>query len=350
MFKTALSKSLCALNQITDKTFSLPMVSLVVTWKCNCKCLMCDYWKNKNIKQMDVDMVRKILPTLKKYHTIKAMITGGEPLLNENVFDICTELKRNGIGITLVTNGSHLQEHITEIADNFDEIYVSIHSNNAKVHNDICGTDIFSEVIKGIRIIKDTYDTKIIARTVIQKRNFLDIIPTIELVKSLGVDKISFLPIDIKTPGFGRDGDNKGRYDDLTLNTGDIKEFESIVGKIKRDYNKDLKNGVIETTSSRFDSIIEYFKALLGSAEPPRNNCIWPWTSLVIEPNGEVRPCFFHNSFANLNKMPLDGIVNSNHLRKFRQNKKHNKSVECAYCVSPLEIKPRGLRINVSPS
>ncbi len=80
-------------------------VNLEVTKRCNARCDFCDYWKEEHTPEMDdyVDVVRKLRP-------LSVSLTGGEPLLREDLARVIASLRRSFgfLFISLITNGSLL--------------------------------------------------------------------------------------------------------------------------------------------------------------------------------------------------------------------------------------------------
>src|SRR3954466_7280688 len=88
----------------THKIFALPIVILMPHSACNCRCVMCDIWKdNKNLKQLTEKDISGLLASLKKMGTRQVLMSGGEALLNTNFFVLCRILKNVGIKVTLLT-------------------------------------------------------------------------------------------------------------------------------------------------------------------------------------------------------------------------------------------------------
>src|SRR5579884_3057338 len=85
----------------TDKITALPIVILMPHSACNCRCVMCDIWKdNKNLKQLTEADIAGLMSTLKKFGTQQVLMSGGEALLNANFFRFCEMLKKENIGVT----------------------------------------------------------------------------------------------------------------------------------------------------------------------------------------------------------------------------------------------------------
>jgi 7-carboxy-7-deazaguanine synthase len=81
-------------------------------WGCNLKCKWCDEKKclyKKNIKEIGMN---KIISLVEDYNCKHVVITGGEPLLHNEIIDFCNILKDKGYHITLETNGTIIKKNI----------------------------------------------------------------------------------------------------------------------------------------------------------------------------------------------------------------------------------------------
>src|SRR5437660_9326651 len=88
----------------TSRISALPIVILMPHSACNCRCIMCDIWKdNKNLKQLTEADVKSLLSSLKKFNTKQVLMSGGEALLNEKFFMLCEILQKENISITLLS-------------------------------------------------------------------------------------------------------------------------------------------------------------------------------------------------------------------------------------------------------
>jgi Fe-coproporphyrin III synthase len=88
---------------------ALPIAILMPHSACNCRCIMCDIWKdNQNLKQLNEADVEQLLLSLKKLGTKQVVMSGGEALLNRNFFSFCQILKKEKIKITVLSTGLSL--------------------------------------------------------------------------------------------------------------------------------------------------------------------------------------------------------------------------------------------------
>ncbi|MEO6632132.1 MAG: radical SAM protein, partial [Mucilaginibacter sp.] len=116
----------------TSTISALPIVILMPHSACNCRCVMCDIWKdNKNLKQLTEDDIIGLLGALRKFGTQEILMSGGEALLNPNFFRLCQILKQNNIKVTLLTTGLTIKKHAEQILEFVNNIIVSIDGDEA---------------------------------------------------------------------------------------------------------------------------------------------------------------------------------------------------------------------------
>src|SRR5476651_1108055 len=105
---------------------ALPVVILMPHSACNCRCLMCDIWKdNKNLKQLTEDDISGLLGTLKKFGTQEVVMSGGEALLNTNFFALCAILQKEKIKVILLSTGLSLKKNADQLLEMVDNVIVS---------------------------------------------------------------------------------------------------------------------------------------------------------------------------------------------------------------------------------
>ncbi|MFC1866774.1 radical SAM protein [Thermodesulfobacteriota bacterium] len=111
-----------ALSRFGFKIFS---VNLEVTKKCNARCIFCNYWKTKQESHL-LDYV----PIIKHLDPITVVITGGEPLLRNDIVEIITDLKKEKplLRVSMITNGILLTADIATALYNagLDQLSISL--------------------------------------------------------------------------------------------------------------------------------------------------------------------------------------------------------------------------------
>jgi MoaA/NifB/PqqE/SkfB family radical SAM enzyme len=80
-------------------------INLEVTKRCNARCSFCDYWKEGTAPEL-----KDYVPIVKKLNPLSVSLTGGEPLLRQDLAQLIGSLRRRFgfLFISLITNGSLL--------------------------------------------------------------------------------------------------------------------------------------------------------------------------------------------------------------------------------------------------
>lgn len=204
-------------------------VDLHVTNRCNLKCKHCVYTSGEwDMPDMTLETVKKIIPALKKLGVEEVHITGGEPLVNKEFFEIARCLHENGFGTRVQTNGILITPDIAKRLKKCGIEYVLISIDGLeKTHNSFRNNDkSFDYAIKAVKICLEAgLYTRV--NTVINKSNVQDLPELIKYINNLKPDQHSFFYL---TPvGRGKNIKN------LMLSLEEWKEVEKIVEKSGRE-------------------------------------------------------------------------------------------------------------------
>src|SRR5205085_11525173 len=145
----------------TSRISALPIVILMPHSACNCRCVMCDIWKdNKNLKQLTEGDIKDLLVSLKKLGTQQVLMSGGEALLNPNFFRFCELLQKQNIGVSLLSTGLTLQKNAGHLVQWVNDIIVSL-DGNEELHNAIRNIpDAFKKLKEDVREVKSKIHTE----------------------------------------------------------------------------------------------------------------------------------------------------------------------------------------------
>ena len=327
----------------THKLSALPIVILMPHSACNCRCVMCDIWKgNNNLKQLTAADIQALMATLKKLGTQQVLMSGGEALLNPNFFRFCEILKKEKIKITLLSTGLTLKKNAALLVKWVDDIIVSLDGDEA-THNRIRNIpDAFNKMAEGITAIKALKpDFKITCRTVIHRLNYTVWPQIIQSAKNLGLDQISFLPADVSSHAFNRQQAwDESRQHEILLSEKDVDALKIIIGNLLIAFKTEFENRFIAENPEKIRNIYFYYAAYYNRNSFPYKKCNAPWVSTVIEADGTVRPCFFHEPYGNIKTESLNNIINSETAIDFRKNLDVAKNETCEKCVCYLNLKP----------
>ncbi len=345
MFKQSLHHTFHRYRTLqTHKISALPIVILMPHSACNCKCVMCDIWKdNKNLKQLTEKDIESLLSSLKKFGTQEVVMSGGEALLNPNFFRFCEILQKEKIKITLLSTGLTLKRNTDEVLKFVNNIIVSL-DGNEDVHDYIRNIPgaykKLKEAAQHIKSINPSY--RITGRTVIHKLNFKHWPSIIESAKEIGLNQISFLPADVSSHAFNREILwNATKQHEILLAKDELEELQTVINKIIEHSKTDFENHFIAESPEKLRKIYFYYAAFYGLNSFPYKKCNAPWVSTVIEADGTVRPCFFHNEIGNIRENSLDNILNSERAINFRKTLDMDTNSTCVKCVCYLNLPPQ---------
>ena len=328
------------LNTISTRAYSLPIVILYVTEGCNLQCITCSY-RQALPNELTLQEIEELAQSLVGYGLKHIVYSGGEPLLRRDFPQICRIFSDLGVKQSMLTNGLLLEKRLPEIQDFFSEVIVSIDGPIEETHNAIRGIQSFNQIVKGLtRATQTSGFAPVSIRTVIQKRNFRQIMGMVEFAKSMNVRRISFLTADVLSKSFGRDRSGAMVPDEsIMLDEGEVSEFRQIIEKMIAHYHGEIENRFVSESEAKLRRLVQYFEALLGEADFPMNTCNAPMVSAVITSTGEIQPCYFLPSYGNIRSNQIQTLANSAHIRGVRSDVRDYKLERCQTCVCTLYMR-----------
>ena len=304
---------------------------------------MCDIWKdNKNLKQLNENDIKGLMSSLKKLGTRQVLMSGGEALLNPNFFRFCEILNEENIKVTLLSTGLTIKKNAEQLVKWVHDIIVSV-DGDEQTHDYIRNIPgAFNKLREGINYIKAMKPTyKITARTVIHRLNYQRWPAIIDAAKEIGLDQLSFLPADVSSHAFNREMLwDENRQHEILLSFEDLPYLKNVIEKLITDYKEDFEDSFIAESPEKIWKIYEYYAAYYGLNSFPYKKCNAPWVSTVVEADGTVRPCFFHEPIGNIRLESLDTILNSENAIDFRKHLDIDKNETCMKCVCYLNLAP----------
>ena len=103
---------------------------------CNMDCKFCFAdWRN-NRKQLSTQKVMEIIDKLQEYGIEAINLTGGDPLLRDDIVEICKYCKAKGIMTIISTTGIELKNK-RKVLDYIDVINMPLDSYNPIIHNEM---------------------------------------------------------------------------------------------------------------------------------------------------------------------------------------------------------------------
>ena len=331
---------LVRLGEVVNRTLVLPVVIFFPTSRCNSRCVSCDWWKSSGADDLTVPEIAILAQSLPSLGTRVVAFTGGEPLLRPDVFEAARLFKNEGLRLHLLTSGVLLERCAEDVTKYFDRVIVSLDAATEGLYQAIRGVPALVAVEKGVAALRRRAPTlPITARSTIHRMNFREVVALIDHAKAMAVDGISFLPADVTSSAFNRT--HGLQPSTLTLNAGEIAEFTRVIEQAIASRPEAFSSGFVAESPDRLRRLPRYYAAMDGQGAFPGVSCNAPWMSVVVEADGDVRPCFFHEAIGNVRRARFESIV-SDALPAFRKSLDVSDNAICKRCVCSIKTGWRG--------
>jgi len=299
---------------------SFPYIRLSITDVCNYKCSYClpqGYKKNPGDMRsfMSFQEISRLTKALSELGVSKIRLTGGEPTVRKDFFDILKDLKENSNipKVTMTTNGYHLDKIAKQLYEaGLDGINISIDSLDRETFKKLTGHDRLLEILEGIKIL--------------QKLNFQNIKVNAVLLKGIN-DTYK----DFKLFGnFIKENKIDFRFIEL-MQTGDNLDFfkkNHVSSNIFKNYLVE-NEWVYQTFGKDAGPSLNYihpnYEGKFGLIAPYSKNFCKTCNRLRITSRGDLRLCLFGNTGISLRHLLqndnqkdelVDLIMKQLHLKK----------------------------------
>jgi MoaA/NifB/PqqE/SkfB family radical SAM enzyme len=281
----------------------------MLTRRCNYRCKGCNVWQEQEEKELSTREIKKGLDTLKELGIIEVVLSGGNPLLREDIDEIIEHASQHFI-TTIYDNGSMALQK-TDALRKADLVAISIDSLDARKNDYIRG--IPGALKNAMKAVKELYKEGI----------HVGVAPTISQLNLEEIPDITNFFLKKKIPVwyslYSYDPTEKGdhlfkigRQNDEFVIT-DKKAMVTLCNSLM----------AIKKKSSRIlitDKILEAVKALYSE-----NKRTWRCRALqnflMIDQLGRVSGCHVHGPVASINDLPsLWNSEKFNHLRQHYYN------------------------------
>jgi MoaA/NifB/PqqE/SkfB family radical SAM enzyme len=319
---------------------ALPILVLFPHNRCNCRCMMCDIWRIRQVREITVQDLARHLESIRALRVRWVVFSGGEPQMHTDLAALARLIRAEGIRVTLLTAGLLLEPYAQSVVDTIDDVIVSL-DGPREVHNRIRGVPkAFDRLVHGVRALRQLRPAFVArGRSTVQKANYRYLRETVRTAKQIGLDSISFLAADVTSEAFNRPGSWTGeRQNGVALDAEDVGRLEEEIESLIREYRDDITMGFVVETAEKLRRIVLHFRAHLGQLTPVAPRCNAPWVSAVIEADGTVRPCFFHRALGNIHEKALIEILNGEAAVDFRRALDIPKDPVCQKCVCSLHV------------
>jgi cyclic pyranopterin phosphate synthase len=133
-------------------------IRISITQRCNLSCFYChqEGEASKHGKEMTPEEIQRVVEIAASFSIKKVKLTGGEPLVRKDIFDIIHKIKSTqGIKeVSMTTNGILLSDNAEKLKNaGLTRVNISLDTLNVEKYKLITGLDAFKNVISGIRTV-----------------------------------------------------------------------------------------------------------------------------------------------------------------------------------------------------
>lgn len=178
-------------NKLVIKEFAPKWIAWEITRRCNLKCVHCRSSSEMEAKghlDFPLEEARRIIDDISGYAKPVVVLSGGEPLVRDDVFDIARYGTEKGLRICLATNGTLVTEGICkEIkASGIRIVSLSLDGSEEAVHDDFrAQKGAFAGAVRAAHLFKE-HGVEFIINSSFTKRNQKEIPKVYRLAKELG--------------------------------------------------------------------------------------------------------------------------------------------------------------------
>ena len=157
---------------------------------CNFRCIHCyaESERCNNSISMTTEQILSVIDMLVERNCLDLYFTGGECLLHKDFFEIYMYAKRKGVMVSVLTNGSQInQRHIDLWLEYPPELVsISLYGASEETYQKVTGSDNgYKQVMNAIKLLKDNdihYELKIIG----MRQNYDDILKMRNFIRECG--------------------------------------------------------------------------------------------------------------------------------------------------------------------
>lgn len=288
-----------------------PVVAWNITRTCNLKCVHC--YSNSDAKQysgeLTTEEAKRFIDDCAAFKVPVLLLSGGEPLIRPDVFEIVEHAKSKGIRTTFSTNGTLITKDVARRIKDLGVGYVGISLDGLGEANDKFRgqAGAFDKALAGIRNCLDI-GQRVGLRFTINRYNFHDLENIFALIKEERIPRVCFYHLVYSGRGSGmmeHDVTHEESRQAMDLIMAKAVEFGD--------------NCEILTVDNHADIVYLYLQAL--KKDPARAEKIWELMNRNggnrsgiafgnVDPLGNVHPDQFtqNHTFGNVRERPFGEI------------------------------------------
>jgi len=293
-------------------------IILDITHRCNLKCNICEIRKDGQIEEYTLDEVKGLIDQAIKWGVKEFVLSGGEPLLRDDIFEILDFVKARNYSVGVLTNGIKLDEAfigrlLPYLAAGSLSLSISLDALSPALHDDIRGSKgCFEKTSAALKLLSELKKShpkiNFNVISIILNGNLEELPGLADFLKSLKVNSIQFQPL-LSNNLIMRERARGVKYwvarERLPLLD---KTIEALI-EFKRN-NRDL----VRNSEQNLKLVKKYFRSTLTAEEV---KCLYIDRTMLIANNGQATTCF--ESYGDVRKESLREIFRSRQAQNARR-------------------------------
>jgi len=317
-----------------------PVVVWNCTRQCNLRCIHCyaNAGNRKSPGEMNTMEGKTFIRDLADFGVPVILLSGGEPLLREDLFELASLAREQGIRLALSTNGTLISEAVAREISRVGFAEVGISLDGIGVSNDrFRGQDgAYQAALKGIRNCV-VLGLRVSLRLTITRFNYQEIPAIFRLIEEEGIERVCFYHLAYS----GRAGSLQGE----DISHSQTRSVIDVICEHTLDLHRRGLQKEVLTVGNHADGVYLYLK--LKEQEPQRTNKVWDLLKTnggnnsgikigAVDDQGNVHPDQFwwHYSLGNVRQRKFGDIWTdtSEPLIQCLKNRKGLLKGRCARC------------------
>jgi radical SAM protein with 4Fe4S-binding SPASM domain len=290
------------------------VVHWLCTYRCNSKCVYCEASANEaTCRELSTAEIVSVLDDLRALRVRRFFVTGGEPLVRDDLFEVLAEARRRGLSVSIITNSllfRKLKDQIREAK--FASVWTSV-DGLAGTHDRNRGVPgSYATALEAIRFYREIEVPLRVVNTMVHPGNIDELPSLLDALRDAGINRWRLaLAIPV-----GRASDQK-----WGLSHDQIEGLFRYVQEIRKDFDVELSEEL----------------GYLGCFDMTTRNspffCPSGLSFCVIMPDGHVLPCqvVYDTRFTegNVREKPFREIW----AQGFRRFRRREPEGACATCL-----------------
>jgi len=295
-------------------------VGMVLTHRCNCRCVMCDIWRTQDAgNELPAERWMALLDELHSWTpTLRVRFIGGEVLLKAGVYDIIRRAVHLGFTVNLISNGLALQSERNYrdlMNTGLRYITFSVDGRDAAIHDRNRGTpglhNVVTEVIRRMKRERPAVCVSLVC--ILMRETVPQLAEYARWAEELGVDRILYQPV---AENVGRPEKRADWHRESDLFVRDLETLEHSIDALDE---RGRRPAHMDMPLRPLREMREYF-VRPESFQIRRRHCMLGQTDLQIDPSGILYMCDVEQTaFGHVDDGPIRRAWRSERARAVRR-------------------------------